>query len=85
MNKILLLTLLVVATASLSFAAVSYKVNGTQVGTAEAINVLPGHSGINWNFDGFTLTANGVNWTDIKSMASVGGDHSGINWTSMGI
>lgn len=43
-----------------------------------------GTTGINWT--GSEITGKGVNWTDIRVYAtSFGGDHSGINWQSLGV
>lgn len=44
-----------------------------------------GLNNINWT-DTHNIGGTNVNWSDIRSYAtSFGGDHSGINWQSLGV
>lgn len=48
----------------------------------QSLNAL-GVAGVNWT--GALLSGQGINWTSISTYATIGGAHSGINWTSFGI
>ena len=71
----ILLVLAVVALGVVAYASVAVKVNGVQVGAAEAINLQT--SGVNWTQDGFNLNISGVNWSNIA-----GASLSLVNWTN---
>ena len=58
-------------------ASVGFKQNGTPVGAAGAIN---NNNGVNWSWDGFTLTINGLNWQNVTGIQI-----SQINWTGANI
>lgn len=57
--------------------------NGYSNGLAGVSQYQIQNGGVNWT--GALLTGSGVNWTDVRSYASKYGDHSGINWQSLGV
>jgi hypothetical protein len=65
----ILLVVAVMALGAIAYASVAVKSNGTQVGVAEAINVV--NTGTTTtSFDGYNLTLSGVNWTSANQVTS---------------
>lgn len=84
MKKIFLYVLIsIMAFGTMSYAQVAFKRSGTQYGVAAALNTVAA-SGVNWAFDGFNLTDQGVNWVAAHVLDTSYGGHSGINWQSFG-
>ncbi len=79
---ILLALIAVMALGVVAYASTTVARKGTQQGAAEVIN-FQNRDAINWNYDGFALNINGINWADFHALATTYGDHSGINWQAI--
>lgn len=78
MKKYIVYALLAVTSiCGLAYADLAVKQNGVQFGVAGAINNA---GGINWSFDGFNYTVNGVNWQNVTLIAQ---NSTGVNWQSL--
>ena len=64
-----------------SYTSVATLANGDKI----PVVIISGdtNANINWYSLKEYMSSN-LNWTDIKNFATVGGNHSGINWQSFG-
>ena len=78
-----LLVAAVMAFSIWAYADVTLKQNGSDVGRVEVLSQKNGNV-ISVSRSGELGTV-GINWTDFRAYASTYGDHSGINWQSLGV